>query len=212
MTGSTDWYRWHSPYADRESPLSQRLRLVQRHVSDWLDERPDPRLTVVSACAGQGRDLLEVLAGRPDAHRVRASLIEYDERNVAAARARLGELGLAGVTVRQGDAGELASYRDAVPADLVLLAGVLGNISDADVRATVQALPQLCAAGSTVVWTRSRRVPDLTGAIRDWLGAAGFTERAFHAPDGVLFSVGVHRFDGPPQPLAPAGTLFRFIV
>jgi hypothetical protein len=88
---------------------------------------------------------------------------------------------------------------------------VLGNVSDTDVQATGAALPQLCAAGATVIWTRTRRSPDLTPAVRGWLAAAGFAERAFHAPDDVLFSVGVHQFLGEPQPLTPSGTVFRFV-
>jgi hypothetical protein len=69
----------------------------------------------------------------------------------------------------------------AVPADLVLVCGVFGNISDDDVKTTVLALPTLCAHGGTVIWTRHRREPDLTGAIRTWFKEAGFVERAFVA-------------------------------
>ena len=210
MNTRTDWHDWHHPYADEHSPLSRRLRLVQRHVSQWLDRRTESSLTVVSACAGQGLDLVDVLAGRPDAGRVRARLIEYDQRNVDAARAGIAAAGLTDVTVVRADAGDLSSYAGAVPADLVLLAGVLGNITDADVRATIAALPQLCAAGATVIWTRTRKAPDLTPAVRDWLSEAGFAEHAFEAPDGVLFSVGVHSFTGRPQPLA-GGKLFEFV-
>ncbi|MEV0607261.1 class I SAM-dependent methyltransferase [Polymorphospora rubra] len=210
MDSDRDWYDWHRPYADEGSPLTRRLRLVQRHIADWLDERPDRSLWVVSMCAGQGRDLLEVLAGRPDAGRVRARLIEYDPRNVEVARREIGAGNLTGLTVLHADAGDLTSYSGAVPADLVVMAGVLGNISDADVRATITALPQLCAPDATVIWTRTRRAPDLTPAVRAWLADAGFVEQAFHAPEDVPFSVGVHRFRGRPQPLAEAGQLFRF--
>jgi hypothetical protein len=210
MDTGTDWYEWHRPYADEHSSLSYRLRLVQQHVAAWLDRRPDASLTVVSACAGQGHDLLDVLAGRPDAGRVRAELIEYDPRNVAVARAKIDRAGLTGVTVRRADAGELSAYAGAVPADLVLLAGVLGNITDADVRAMVAALPQLCAAGATVIWTRTREAPDLTPAIREWFSAEGFVEDAFEAPDGVLLSVGVQTFTGTPQRLTE-GRLFTFV-
>lgn len=78
MTGTRDWLAWHEPYADAGSELSRRLRLVQGHIAGWLDERPGESLTVVSACAGQGRDLIGVLAGRSDADRVRATLLELD--------------------------------------------------------------------------------------------------------------------------------------
>ncbi|MFC7244671.1 SAM-dependent methyltransferase [Catellatospora aurea] len=209
MSADKDWYDWHGPYADPGSPLSRRLRLVQEHVDRWLDERPEPVLTVVSACAGQGRDLFGVLARRPDAARVRATLIEYDPRNAAAARAEAGRLGLS-VTVACADAGLTESYADAVPADLVLFAGVFGNIGDADVRRTVAALPRLCAPGATVIWTRTRRAPDLTPSIRAWFAEAGFAETVFHAPDDVLFSVGVHRLAAAPRPLGPPARLFRF--
>ncbi len=68
----------------------------------------------------------------------------------------------------RADAGDLTAYAKAVPADLVLMAGVFGNISDADVRRTIGALPQLCADGATVIWTRTRRAPDLTLTGQAW--------------------------------------------
>ena len=204
----TRWQRWHDDYADERSPLSQRLRIVRSHIAIWLDERPDGQLAVVSVCAGQGHDLIGVLAGRPDRSRVRARLVEYDPGNVALARASAAELGR--VEVVCADAGDPASYVGAVPADLVLLVGVLGNISDTDVHQTITALPQLCAAGATVIWTRHRRPPNLVPAVRGWFGDAGFDEVAVHAPDDVLFTVGVHRFAGVPQPLTPSDPWFRF--
>ncbi|MEU4771091.1 SAM-dependent methyltransferase [Micromonospora sp. NPDC023644] len=211
MTVRADWQAWHEPYADANSPLSRRLRLVRRHIASWLDERSDERLTVVSACAGQGHDLIGVLATRPDARRLHATLLEYDAGNVAAARAAADRAGLSHLVIRQADAGRFSSYAGAVPADLVLMVGVFGNISDADVERTVAALPQFCAAGATVIWTRARRTPDLTPAVRRWLRDAGFVEEAFHAPDDVRFSVGVHRFAGTPRPLDATGTLFTFL-
>jgi len=208
----TDWHDWHLRYADDASALSRRLRLVRRHIEEWLDERPESSLRVVSVCAGRGDDLVGVLARRLDAGRVRAELIEQDPRNVAAARAGIAAAGLAGIAVTCADAGDFAAYRGAVQADLVLLAGVLGNISDEDVRATINAVARLCAPGATVIWTRTRRAPDLTPAVRGWFGEAGFVERAFDAPPDVLFSVGVHRFDGQPQSLPSSGRIFTFIV
>ena len=205
-----DWLEWHEAYADLDSPLSHRLRLVQQEIDAWLTANPDRPVRVVSACAGQGRDLIEVLAARPDAGRVSATLIEFDERNIAAARASLEAAGLDGVSVVRADAGQLSSYAGAVPADLVLLVGVLGNITDDDVHHTVASLPQLCADGATVIWTRTRAAPDLTPAIRQWFAEAGFAERAFHAPDGVLFTVGAHTLTAPAPPLTE-GPLFTFV-
>jgi hypothetical protein len=207
----TDWHNWHTPYTDDTSALSRRLRIVQSHIADWLDERPGPQVRVVSVCAGQGNDLVGVLTGRTDAHRVNAELIEKDPRNVAAARASIAAAGLTTINVTCADAGDLAAYRDALPADLVLLAGVLGNISDHDVRTTVTAMPMLCAPAATVIWTRTRRAPDLTPQIRRWFTGAGFTEQAFHAPPDALFSVGVHRFHGSPEDPLRNGRIFTFL-
>lgn len=203
---------WHEPYCDANSPLSRRLRLVRGHIRSWLDRRPDEPLRIVSACAGQGHDLLGVLAARTDTARVRATLIEFDEGNVAAAQAVVEAADLLNVTVVRGDAGDFATYAGSVPADLVLMAGVLGNVSDADVHRTIQALPQLCAPAATLIWTRTRRAPDLTPDVRRWLEAASFAEQAFHAPGDTLFSVGVHQYLGVPQPLNPNGTMFRFVA
>jgi putative methyltransferase len=205
----TDWVRWHEDYGDPASALSRRLRIVQGHIGDWLEDREDAALTVVSACAGQGRDVIEVLGRRADAGRVHATLLEADPRNVAAARAAAA--GLSTVDVRRADAGDLASYRGATPADLVLMAGVFGNIGDDDVRRTVAALPHLCRPAATVIWTRSRRDPDLTGPIRSWFADAGFAEHAFDAPEGTLFSVGVHRLTRTPSTPPPTGRLFSFL-
>ena len=99
MTDGTDWFAWHADYRDESSPLSRRLRIVQRHIAGWLDERGDNGVTVVSACAGQGHDLIDVLDQRADAGRVHATLIESDPRNVRAARAAATAARLANVEV-----------------------------------------------------------------------------------------------------------------
>ncbi|MGH3498816.1 MAG: SAM-dependent methyltransferase [Nocardioidaceae bacterium] len=209
MTERTDWRAWHAPYDDPASPLSRRLGIVRSHVRAWLDAQPDGPARIVSACAGRGLDLIPELAGRRDAARFRATLVEYDSDNAAMAAELARAAGL-DVAVRERDAGVTDAYTGAVPADLVLLCGVFGNVSDEDVRRTVAAAPQLCARGATVIWTRHRRAPDLTPAIRRWLTDAGFEERAFDSPGPDAFSVGVHRLVGEPVPLRIGQSLFTF--
>lgn len=206
----TDWEAWHEKYGDPDSALSHRLRAVQAYISQWLDETAPARVTVLSVCAGDGRDLLGVLAGRGDAARVRATLLEYDPRNAARARAAAQEAGLPGVTVACADAGASDSYAGAVPADLVLLCGVLGNITDTAVQRVIETLPQFCRPGAHVIWTRHRRDPDLTGQVRQWLAAAGFAEVSFTAPPDMHHTVGRHRFTGAPQQLVTGAHLFTF--
>jgi hypothetical protein len=206
----TDWRAWHHEYADPQSELSQRLAVVQRHIRSWLDSTGPSPVTVVSMCAGDGRDLLEVVDGRNDADRVTATLVETDERNVERARAHISRLGLHRIRVRRRDAGNTDAYAGAVPADLVLACGIFGNIDDHDVRGTIAALPQLCAENATVVWTRTRKAPDLTPRIRTWFAEQDFEEIGFTAAQEGLWSVGVHRFHGQPAPLLADQELFTF--
>ena len=121
----------------------------------------------------------------------------------AARRARPGERGAAdraaaagagSTTVRVADASMVGAYADALPADVLLLCGIFGNVSDEDIRQTATAAAAMCAPGGTVIWTRHRRPPDLTGQIRNWFTAAGFHEVAFDRPaTAKMTGVGVHR-------------------
>jgi hypothetical protein len=206
----TDWDSWHADYGDPSSLLSERLRLVQRHIADWLDVTAPAPVTVVSSCAGDGRDLLEVLERRDDASRVTATLIEADTRNAARATDHVNRLGLSNIAVRTADAGAGDAYLGAVPADLVLLCGIFGNIADDDVHRTVAATPQLCKQNAVVIWTRHRRPPDLTPRIRRWFREHDFSEEDFEAPAHAIYSVGVHRFVGIPSPLDAEQQLFTF--
>lgn len=205
-----DWVEWHAPYEDAGSDLARRLRCVQELVSDWFDRREPHQTRVVSACAGQGRDLLEVMAGREDVRGLTAVLVELDPVNVAAACRLAARVDGASVRVVEGDAGRLATYAGAVPADLVLMCGVFGNISDDDVQRTIAALPMMCSSGATVIWTRHRNPPDVTPAIRQWFAEEGFDEVAFVAPEDVRWSVGVHVFEGAPQRMDQSVVMFRF--
>src|SRR5262245_23297137 len=60
-----DWHEWHRAYDAPDSPLSQRLAVVQQYIRMVLDNAPPGPVRVVSMCAGEGRDLLGVLAEHP---------------------------------------------------------------------------------------------------------------------------------------------------
>lgn len=207
--GSTDWDAWHTDYTDPDSSLSERLEIVRRLIRDWLDRTVPEPVTVLSSCAGDGRDLLGVLERRSDASRVSATLLEADPRN--AARAERRAHGLPGVDIRCTDASTSSAYAGLVPADLVLLCGIFGNISDEDVLRLIATAPQFCKPGGLLLWTRHRNAPDLTPRIRAWFAEHGFAEQEFVAPDHARYSVGAHRFIGEPQPLQPGRQLFTFV-
>jgi hypothetical protein len=206
------WVRWHRHYDDPSSPLSVRLRIVQAMVADVLSAAPDGPIRIVSVCAGQGRDVIDVLATHPRGVDASAILVELEPVLVAFARARAAAAGVTGqVRVVEGDAALSRWYADDVPADLVLVCGVFGNVSRADISRTIQALPGWCRRGSEVIWTRHRRPPDATPFIRAEFAAAGFTEVAFEAPDGYVLSVGRNRLERPSGEFDPAATLFEFV-
>ncbi|MFV0307024.1 MAG: class I SAM-dependent methyltransferase [Desertimonas sp.] len=191
---STDWAAWHAGYDDPNSSLSRRLDVVRQRVGEALDTAPRPR--VLSLCAGDGRDLLPGLAERPGERQV--TLVELDADLAAGADARAASLRLSGVDVRRGDAGLVATFGDTLPVDLLLLCGIFGNITDADIAATVAAVPAMLTPGGIVIWTRGdfRDRPDMRPVIRRWFIDGGLIEITFDGPPSP-FGVGVARWDGP---------------
>jgi hypothetical protein len=204
------WVSWHDDYDDPESDLSQRLIAVQHRLADAINQAPPGAIRVISACAGQGQDVIGVLKSHPRASDVQALLVESDQDNVGVARDRIAAAGITGVDVLQADAGLTGTYRDAVPVDVLLLCGIFGNVRDEDVRRTVSNASRLCAPRATVLWTRHRRDPDRTGEIRDWFADAGYEELAFDSPGPDRFALGTIRLVAPPLAYRSDMRLFTF--
>jgi hypothetical protein len=142
---------------------------------------------------------------------VRARLVELDPELAADARSAAADAGLTGVEVVVGDAALTDHYLELAPADLVLVCGVYGNISNADVEATVAACTALCATGGTVVWTRGRKPElELVPRICGWYEERGF-ERVWLADPEIQLCVGAHRYTGVPEPLRGGRRLFDFV-
>ncbi len=206
---TVDWRTWHEDYTDPDSALGRRLAVVQEQVRAALDRSAPGSVRAISVCAGQGHDLIGVLAGHPRRVDVTARLVELDEHNALLARRAANEAGLGGVEVVAADASMTDAYEGAVPADLVLVCGVFGNISAEDIANTVSHLPRLCAPQATVIWTRHRHSPDLTPYIRETFERAGFGELAFE--DSPPFAVGANRLLAPPLPFTSGLRLFEFV-
>lgn len=204
-----DWHTWHDRYDQPGSNMARRLSAVRERIRIALDASPRGPLQIISMCAGQGRDLLAVLPQHPRRDDVHARLVELDGRNAKIARQSASDTGLDGIEVIVGDAGELASYADVAPADLVLVCGVFGNISVEDIQSTVAACSQLCKSGGTVIWTRHRRQPDLVPQICRWFKENDF-EQLWLSSEGELFGIGANRFTGKPRPLAGSKQMFSF--
>lgn len=205
----SEWVGWHEGYAPGQ-PLALRLGVVQGLIRSALDSRPPGPIRVVSMCAGDGRDLLGVLPGHPRRRDLHARLVELDPDLAARGAARAESLSST-IDVVNADASLTSAYTGAVPADMVLVCGVFGNISDDDINRTVAALPSLCAPGATVIWTRGTFAPDLTPAIRSWFEAGGFTELSFVSVPGTTVGVGANLLTSAPPPFDPNVRLFTFL-
>ena len=206
-----DWQAWHDGYEDPDSGFGRRLALVQDQVRAALDRVPQGSVRAISVCAGQGHDLVGVLAEHHRREDVSARLVELDEHNVLLARHAAREAGLDGVEVLAGDASITDAYAGAVPADLILMCGVFGNITADDIANAIHHLPQLCAPAATVIWTRHRQSPDISRYIRRTFERHGFEEVHFDGEGSSPFGVGAHRLIDPPQPFQEGIRLFDFI-
>lgn len=208
----TDWLDWHLGYDDPTRQLARRLEVVCRRLNEALDLTDVEQPRILSLCAGDGRDVISVLAARRPAARARALLVEKDPVLARRAVDAAMTLGVANVEVRCGDAADPATFADYLRADVVMLCGVFGNVIPADIERMIASLPGLVVAGGLVIWTRGGSSPDLRPQIRDWFTTAGLPELSF---DGVPepFGVGVNQMSellpGTAQPLPRR--LFTFV-
>ena len=188
-----DWHEWHRHYDDDGSGLAGRLRVVQRDLRQALGEAPrdgDGVVRLVVMCAGEGRDVLPVLAAYEGT--VRSVLVELDPDLADKARAANAP----GVTVRTGDAGDPATYQDLAPAHIVMACGVFGNTTVADAHRTIEALPTLLADDGLVIWTRGHFAEDDTDPaqdLREHFTRSGFAEVSYTSPEDERFRVGMNR-------------------
>jgi hypothetical protein len=212
-TASTayDWYAWHRTYDVPGSIMQRRLTSVRGHLRDVLDQLPPGPIRLISVCAGQSRDVTGALEGHPRARDVSGRLVELDPRNNDVAQRALAAIGAdERIEVLTGDASTTDAYVGVVPAHIVIICGVFGNISDKDIERTIGLLPGLAADGAYVIWTRGRLDSDVNPAIRGWFAEHGFTEIA-HEYIGGTMGVGLHRLDGPTSPFPGGADLFDFV-
>jgi hypothetical protein len=210
---SKDWLAWHGNY--RTSPrLRQRLQIVQEYISSCLQECPPGPIRVVSLCAGDGRDLIGALFDHPRAGDVQARLVELDQRLVECGRTAAESAALgAQLEFVQGDATLSSTYKGAVPADLVVVCGVFGNIpNETELHRLIQNIRCLCKTGAFTIWTRDliedgeRRLTHL----REFFGESAFEEVSFKMTLIGNTGVGIHRYLGQPLALPDDEQLFVF--
>ncbi len=205
---TSHWVRWHQAYDDPASMNSRRLEAVVAMLADVFAAAPAGPIRVLSLCSGDGRDLAGALADHPRAGDVTGLLVEADPDLAAGAEANLAAVA-PGLAVRCADAGDPASCASHLPADVLLLCGIFGNVAPDDIAATVAAVPTLTSPGAAVLWTRHRRHPDVSPWIRQRFHDAGCPAEAWVSSGPGGFALGLQRVTGAPAaPLPPR--LFTF--
>lgn len=216
------WIDWHADYEKPGSSLARRLEVVRAAIATAIDdappsgENPEEQLQIISMCAGDGRDLLPVLASSARWRQARAVLVELDDELCGRARSAAAELELPAVEVRCTDAGATDAYVDLGQAHVLLCCGVLGNIGLEDARRTIIHLPAMVVPGATVIWTRGRGEADSDPSLAmcEIFEEAGFERVSFVAPEDAGYRVGVHRLPSghpPTTPLHAGERLFTFV-
>lgn len=207
-----DWFEWHDLY-QTEIRLQQRLEIVREYIARSLDAQPAGRIQVVSACAGDGRDLLGTLASHPRKSDVYARLVELNPNLVERGQATLAETGLSTqIEFVNGDATLSDNYAGAVPANIVLVCGIFGNLADeAALQQLIGNLKYLAKPGAYVAWTRGHRDGiAYSDIVRQNLQAANFAEVDFRLTATGDMGVGLHQYLGESAPLPANKTLFVF--
>lgn len=202
-----DWYRWHDIYGVSSAG---RLQVVQSQIDAALATMSVRPIRVISVCAGQGHDIVGSLQRFDRRRDVEALLVELDERNADAARQRIANASLTGITVKTGDAGITDVYQGMVPANLILACGVFGSLTDADIDRTIGLLPTLAAPGAQVVWTANRVAAGLWDTAITAFGRHGFREVWTDDKAEKRFGVGRHQLTIQPETLVPGKQMFTF--
>ena len=166
---------------------------------------------MLSLCAGEARDLAGAALGHPRAADVRGVAVELNAGLAAIAAQSLRATGTA-VEVRCADAGRPIHWDDVLPVDLLLLAGIFGNLTDEHVRA------HRGRDGVDGASRRHHRLDPAPQGARPHAQYSWMVRRRRVHPGGLhvgqaptRYAVGVERMDEP-RPGAPLPEqLFRFV-
>ena len=120
-------------YDDPTSNLSRWLDEVVNAIRSALDSASPGAIRLISLCSGDARDITRALGDHPRRADIVGCVVEFDRHLDSAARMNLSAI-QSSVTARCGDASGPSLVSDMLPADLLLLVGMFGNVSDTDVH------------------------------------------------------------------------------
>jgi hypothetical protein len=206
-----DYVEWHKKYDDPSSPSSLRLRMIQAMLTKVLAANAGP-LRLLSLAAGDARDILDVLEQRPaDVPRIAGRMIEILPELVATAQSRIAAIG-SPLEMVEDDAGDPQNLIGHIPADVVLLIGIMGNVSDDDDDYLADVVASFCAPGALMIWSRGHDNVEMVRRIRGRLADAGFVDQRFWPVPNGTYGLGTARWpDKPTPPLPMDRKLFTFI-
>src|SRR5262245_55612548 len=177
-----DWTNWYK-YYDITPGLQERLRIVREQIATTLTECPSGPITIVSVCAGDGRDIVGALHDHVRRDDVIGWLLDTDAESLARGQAVATAAGLERqLQFLHANAALASSYRGIGRADLLVLSGMLAHLRHGDVARLIGSLPMLCKAGGWVLWSRHlvlHEGHEQMPAIRTHLRQTGFEEVHF---------------------------------
>jgi hypothetical protein len=208
-----EWVKWHENYKASPS-LKARLLIVREHLSRCFDSQPPGVIQVLSICAGDARDLIGLLATHPRKMDIKAYLIEDNAELVENGRKVIVEAGFEEqLQFVVADATISSTYLGLAPVDIVLMAGVFGNLRSEEVARLIGSLGLLCKGGGYVIWTRHRRLHNglnQIALIRRLFSESDFEEVLIEDTSDDGFTIGSHRYKGAGQVLRGGIKLFKF--
>ena len=209
--GARIWSDWPDS-AYKHQHYRDRLKTVQDHLSECLDNAHEGPLRIISICAGDGRDIIDVLHSHHRRNDVTAWLVELNAYSVDAGQRRATAAGLAGiVNFLHCDATTFAAYKEIYPADIVLLCGVWGHVPATDRQMFAGALAALCRPGAMVVWTRGvagdfRRFADIDAVFT----GPSWQKVRVSFTSSRKWAIVTNRYVGPTGKVPDDGRLFHF--
>ena len=213
MSAKPDWLEWYKGY-DTSPDRRARLRFVQTYIHNALNAYSKEPINIISLCAGDGRDLIPVLNTHPRRAHVRGTLVEMNPTLVTRGRSAIEAAALLDqLSYLEADATLSSTYEHIAPADMVIVAGIFGNLLASQVPLLIQNLPALCNSDAFVIWTRHRRynngmeqIPIISKLLQD----NQFEPIRFDTTSDTGYSVGMNRYVGSRKQLILEKKWFEF--
>ena len=205
------WNSWPDE-AYRQNRYHQRLLTVQAHLTECLDVVAHGPVQILSICAGDGRDVVNVVGSHPRRTDVSASLVELDGHSVAAGISQAAQAGLSSaIHFLNADATVFQTYASLPPADIVLLCGVWGHVPADERLPLVRGVASLCKPGGKVIWTRGVSQGLIRfDEIRSVFARAAWEMVRVSITSDKKWAVATCRYCGLSSELPATGRLFHF--